>query len=85
MADCSLESGTAQRLDPFGQTPRVEIALDPQALGDGERVAGRRMLDLPAAPKRHRPVLGEGAPVEMFDFGALFWLVHAASMPEIRP
>ncbi|MGA2401329.1 MAG: hypothetical protein ABSG91_06450 [Syntrophobacteraceae bacterium] len=75
ISDWSLDSGTAGLLDPLGQTPGVQIALDAQAPGDGQSILTRRIWRGAAAPQCGRPVFLEGAAVEAYKIirlGCLF-------------
>jgi hypothetical protein len=68
---------TAQQLDAFRQAARVKIALNPQALGDGQRIRRCRLRHRTAAPQHRTAELREGLPVKPRDLSLTFVISHA--------
>ena len=64
MSRWMLAKGTARLLDLFRETPRVQIAFNPQTVRDCQSVGGRRIGHGLAAPQRRGAEFLKGAAVQ---------------------
>jgi hypothetical protein len=72
-----LDSGTTGLLDLFGQAPRIQIALYPQAPGDGQSLFRSGMLQFAQIPKRPHSVIRKGPMIKGLKIGLSRFVCHS--------